>query len=114
MSDFNYHNKKFKAVSNSKYGEIGSDLIFTYQQNETIISCTYSGDRIVKGHLLGSVASNGCLHFSYHQVNIDGQLKTGKCTSHPKRMSNGKIRLHEFWEWTSGNKQKGTSILEEI
>tara|TARA_B110000259_G_scaffold11504_1_gene12482 strand:+ start:72 stop:215 length:144 start_codon:yes stop_codon:yes gene_type:complete len=25
-----------------------------------------------------------------------------------------KIRLHESWEWTSGDKSKGQSIIEEI
>lgn len=114
MPEFNYHNRKFRAISNSKHGEIGSDLVFTYQQNENILSCAYSGGVIVKGHLLGTVADDGCLNFSYHQINVDGSLKTGICTSHPKRMENGKIRLYEFWEWTSGNKQKGSSVLEEL
>lgn len=27
--------------------------------------------------------------------------------------SNGKIRLHETWEWTSGDQSKGQSIIEE-
>jgi hypothetical protein len=29
-------------------------------------------------------------------------------------MKNGKIRLHEKWQWTSGDGSKGESILEEI
>jgi hypothetical protein len=38
---------------------------------------------------------------------------TGICISKPEILENGKIRLHEFWEWTSGDKSKGTSIIEE-
>jgi hypothetical protein len=29
-------------------------------------------------------------------------------------MENGKIRLYEEWQWTSGDQSKGSSILEEI
>jgi hypothetical protein len=39
---------------------------------------------------------------------------TGKCYSTPEIMDNGKIRLHEIWEWTSGDCSKGNSIIEEI
>jgi hypothetical protein len=39
---------------------------------------------------------------------------TGICTSTPEEIENGKIRLHESWQWTSGNQSKGNSMLEEI
>jgi len=39
---------------------------------------------------------------------------TGKCTSTPELMENGKLRLHEVWQWTSGDLSECTSILEEI
>jgi hypothetical protein len=39
---------------------------------------------------------------------------TGVCFSTPKKLSNGKIRLYEKWEWTSGNYSKGNSIIEEL
>jgi len=39
---------------------------------------------------------------------------TGKCTSIPEILSNGKVRLHEEWEWTSGDKSRGCSIIEEL
>jgi hypothetical protein len=29
-------------------------------------------------------------------------------------LGNGKIRLHETWQWTSGDFSSGTSIIEEI
>lgn len=38
---------------------------------------------------------------------------TGICFSHPEKLENEKIRLHENWEWTSGDKSKGQSIIEE-
>jgi hypothetical protein len=39
---------------------------------------------------------------------------TGICFSTPEILENGKIRLHESWEWTSGDQSKGTSIIEEL
>jgi hypothetical protein len=49
----------------------------------------------------------------YHQVNNAGEIMTGICKSIPEILENGKIRLHESWEWTSGDKSKGQSIIEE-
>jgi hypothetical protein len=34
--------------------------------------------------------------------------------SRPEILANGKIRLHESWEWTSGDKSTGKSIIEEL
>jgi len=39
---------------------------------------------------------------------------TGKCYSTPEVLVDGRIRLHEMWEWTSGDYSKGQSIVEEI
>lgn len=110
---FNYHNKKFKPVQNSKNGEITDDTIFEYQQIGNMLSCLYSGSKIKKGHLIGLVDENGHIEIRYHQINNNGQLMTGICHSTPEILANGKIRLHEKWQWTSGDKSKGESILEE-
>ena len=109
-----YHNKRFRAVQNSPNGEVSSDLIFHYQQEGNILSCDYSGGQIKKGHLIGLVDPKGHINMRYHQVNERGELMTGRCSSTPETMSNGKIRLHETWQWTSGDLSEGTSVLEEI
>lgn len=49
----------------------------------------------------------------YHQVNNKNELMTGICKSKSEILENGKVRLHESWEWTSGDKSKGQSIIEE-
>lgn len=110
----NYHNKKFKSVSSSKNSEISEITIFHYKQNENIVSCTYYGDSIITGHLIAKVADNGALNMRYHQIHKNGNLMTGTCQSTPQIMANGKIRLIEKWQWTSGDKSKGASILEEL
>lgn len=46
------------------------------------------------------------IEIRYHQVTKKDKLITG--------IENVKIRLHETWGWTSGDKSKGQSIIEEI
>lgn len=110
----NYNDKKFKPVSNSENGEVSSDMIFQYKQTGHILTCNYLGIKILKGHLIGLVDDVGNINMRYHQINQNGELMTGTCNSRPELLKNGKIRLHEEWQWTSGDKSKGKSILEEI
>jgi len=111
---FNYHNKKFRPVSNSENGETSTSTIFHYQQQANILTATYQGGAIVLGQLIGLVDSKGHIDMRYQQVNQEGVLMTGYCQSTPEIMPNGKIRLHEKWQWTSGDQSTGTSILEEL
>lgn len=110
----NYNNKRFRAIANSKNGETTTETIFDYKQNGNILTSTYSGGQIVSGHLIGLVDENGKIEMRYHQVNIKGELMTGVCFSEPELTTNGKIKLHEKWQWTSGDKSKGNSVLEEL
>ncbi|NRB61871.1 MAG: n-acetylglutamate synthase [Saprospiraceae bacterium] len=111
----NYHNKKFRVISNSDHGEVTLDMVFHYEQTNNILTCSYHGGQVLKGHLIGTVdPSSGHIDMYYHQVNTAGQIMTGRCESTPEIMANGKIRLYEVWQWTSGDKLKGTSVLQEL
>ena len=111
---FSYHNKTFKPLHNSENGEVSEEVRFLYQQEGNILTCSYKGGTIVTGHLMGLVANNGIITMHYHQVNNKEELMTGTCISTPEMLPNGKIRLHENWQWTSGDKSSGTSLLEQI
>lgn len=110
----NYHDKRFRPVSNTDNGETSNETLFHYKQSGNILTSEYSGGRIKCGHLIGLVDVEGTIEMRYHQVNDKGELMTGICKSVPEILENGKIRLHESWEWTSGDKSKGQSIIEEI
>lgn len=110
----NYNNRKFKPIQNSGNAETSEETIFEYKQDGKILTCSYQGGKIVKGHLIGLVSKEGVINMRYHQINKNGELTTGLCSSKPVIMKNGKIRLHETWQWTSGNRSKGSSVLEEI
>ena len=109
-----YNNRKFKVVGNSESGDVSNDLIFHYQQVDNILTCTYDDKQILSGHLIGLVDEDGRIDMRYHQVSSQGIIKTGKCVSTPSLQSNGKLRLHEMWEWLSGDTGNGESFLEEI
>lgn len=110
----NYHNKTFRPIHNSENGETSGETIFHYRQEGNILMATYSGGRILKGQLIGLVDEDGNINMRYHQVNSLGELMTGICMSKPEILPTGKIRLHESWEWTSGDKSSGHSIIEEL
>ena len=110
----NYNNKSFRPLSSLENSETSSDTIFVYKQKGNILTSTYRGGNIIEGHLIGLVDNDGSINMRYHQINESGELMTGICSSKPEIDSNGKIKLYESWEWTSGDKSKGTSILEEI
>ncbi|MEB2773808.1 n-acetylglutamate synthase [Algoriphagus sp. D3-2-R+10] len=110
----NYNNRSFRAVQNTENGETSVETIFRYQQDTKILTAEYEGGKILKGHLIGLVDESGNINMRYHQVNNKGELMTGICLSKPEILENGKIRLHETWEWTSGDRSKGESVIEEI
>lgn len=110
----NYNNKKFKPISNTENGEISVETIFHYKQKGNLLTCEYSGGKILKGHLIGLVDEDGLINMRYHQVNKQNELMTGICKSKPEIMPNGKIRLVEEWQWTSGDLSNGSSVLQEI
>jgi hypothetical protein len=109
----NYKNKLFKPINNTANGETSNETIFRYKQTGNILTAEYTGGKIIFGHLIGLVDENGNIEMRYQQVNNQGELMTGICHSKPERLANGKIRLHETWQWTSGDKSKGLSIIEE-
>lgn len=109
----NYDNKIFRPVNNTENGETSEETIFVYRQEGNIVTASYSGGKIIMGHLIGIVHAAGQIDMRYHQINTNGDLMTGVCTSTPEILPNGKIRLHEQWQWTSGDRTSGHSILEE-
>lgn len=109
-----YNNKIFKPASNSSNGEVDNTTRFHYHQDGSIVWAEYSGGSIKKGSLIATVKEDGSLDMRYHHVNLDGQLMTGKCVSTPETMEDGRLRLKETWQWTSGDGSTGESVLEEV
>lgn len=114
MAKVNYNNRCFVSIENTPNGEVSGETIFNYQHTGDIVWATYQGGSIVKGHLIAKVDDKGVLDMRYHHINTQGSLMTGQCQSIPEILDDGRLRLHEVWQWTSGDLSSGTSIVEEI
>lgn len=110
----NYNNKKFRATATSANGDVTEGTVFVYLQDGNMVTATYTGGNILSGHLIAIANADGHLDMRYHHINTSHILMTGHCSSIPEILENGKIKLHEEWQWTSGDHARGESILEEI
>jgi hypothetical protein len=111
---YNYHNRIFRSVANSGSGEVDAQTIFKYSQLGNIVTAVYSGGHIISGNLIALVDDEGKLDMRYQHVSDQQQLMTGTCISTPEVLPNGKIRLHEKWQWTCGDRSNGESVIEEM
>lgn len=109
-----YNNRRFSTTSNTPNGEVGGDTVFDYHQAGTIVWATYSGGSIEFGTLIATVGEDNSLNMRYQHVNRGGQIMTGICHSIPEILPDGRLRLYESWQWTSGDFSFGHSIVEEI
>ena len=74
----------------------------------------YGGGSIVKGFLIATVKEDATLDARYEHVNTSGDLMTGRCKTVLEELKDGRIRLNETWQWTSGDESKGESTVEEV
>lgn len=73
-----------------------------------------TGERTLRGHLIGLINEEGKLKMVNHHINAAEKLKTGKCISTIEVLPSGKLRLHESWQWTCDDFSKGESVVEEV
>jgi hypothetical protein len=110
----NYDGRVFRPVQTGETGEADSGTTFRYFQDGDLVWAEYEGGSIAKGHLVAIADASGCLNMRYHHVNTSGELMTGICGSIPEVLPDGRLRLLEKWQWTSGDLSSGESILEEV
>ncbi|MEM8559026.1 MAG: n-acetylglutamate synthase [Bacteroidota bacterium] len=114
MSPISYDGRQFRAVSNAPNSEVSDATRFAYRQRGDVVWATYEGGGVRFGTLVASVDEDGCLDMRYAHVNTNGDLMTGTCRSTSEVLPDGRLRLHEHWQWTSGDGSAGTSVVEEI
>ena len=111
---FDYDARIFRPVANSEGGDVNGETKFHYHQRDNIVWATYAGGSVVFGTLLAKVDASGNMDMRYQHVSVDGNFKSGHCQSRPETLPDGRVRLHEQWEWTDGAEGQGVSIIEEI
>jgi hypothetical protein len=112
--NISYDSRTFAPVSSSETGEVGDGTLFHYHQKGDLVWAEYSGGEIEFGSLIAKVLADGTLDMRYQHLNAKGELMTGICRSTPELLPDGRIRLHEKWQWTSGDHSSGESVIEEI
>ena len=111
---FDYDGRTFRPRFNTESGEVTGETLFTYHQRGDVIWATYEGGHARFGTLVGTVDADGNLDFRYAHVNTEGEIMTGTCRSTREQLPDGRLRMHERWQWTSGDQSQGESILEEV
>lgn len=114
MATINYNGRIFRTAANSSEGEVDARTTFRYRQQGNIVWAEYAGGNIMFGQLVGLVSPEGQLEIRYQHVNEAGELMTGTCISTPEILNDGRLRLHESWQWTCGERASGESVVEEI
>ena len=114
MKKISYNGRVFRSVSNSGSGEVDASTTFHYHQEGALVWAEYSGGAIARGHLIAIADEDSRLDMRYQHINSAGELMTGICRTIPEELPDGRLRLHEIWQWTSGDLSFGESQLEEI
>ena len=109
-----YDDRKFASVSNSATGDVGSGTTFHYRHRGDAVWGTYEGGGVAHGTLIARVLDDGALDMRYQHITVNGVIKAGRCVSQPEILTDGRIRLHERWQWTEGGTEAGESIVEEV
>jgi len=61
----NYNDREFRPISNTDNGETSAETTFLYKQDGNILTSSYCGGKIIKGHLIGLVDGNGNIEMCY-------------------------------------------------
>jgi len=101
-------------VSPARTGDVGGDTVFEYHEEvDGTVWARYEGGAVRLGFLVGTRHRATTLDFRYAHVTADGDTATGHCTSRIELLADGRLRLHETWEWDS-REGRGTSVLDEV
>ena len=109
-----YDRRTLISQANTANGDAGGGTQFQYRQRDETIWATYEGGKVRFGTLIAVPDTAGFLNMRYQHVNQDGDIRTGVCWSAPELLPDGRVRLQEYWRWTSGDGSRGASVVEEV
>jgi hypothetical protein len=113
MNKFNFNNKKFALIQNSENGQVNTETIFNYEQDDNLVTADYFGGMIKYGKIIAELKGDE-LNMLYQCLTTDNQLKAGKALAKITLRENGKIKLSLNWEWLTNGNDKGISEYVEI
>jgi len=104
--------RRFRALTNSAGGQVSGETEFVFGQDQDVVHARYSGGAISLGFLVG-VVDGDTIDFRYVHIDRDGATSSGRSVDTIEVLPDGRLRLHERWEWESHD-GGGTSVLEEV
>jgi hypothetical protein len=107
----NYDGRRF-SPSDGVPGE--GSRVAVYRQDGDLLWGEFSGGEIRRGALTGTCAPDGTLDFAYCMVFEGGEIVSGRCSSTPTVLEDGRVRLHEEWERYGAGGSRGVSSIEEL
>jgi hypothetical protein len=113
MSKFNFDNKRFVLIQNSESGQVNSETVFEYKQQDNLVTADYFGGTIKYGKIIAELKEDE-LNMLYQCFTTDNQLKAGKAIAKISMTDKGKIKLNLNWEWLTNGNEKGVSEYIEI
>lgn len=109
-----YDGRRFRTIANAESGDVREDTLFEYHQDGDVVWATYSGGGVRFGTLVALADAAGRLEMRYQHISASGELRAGVCRSVPELLPDGRLRVHESWQWTTGDCSAGTSVIEEV
>ena len=91
-----------------------SDRVAVYRQDGDLLWGEFVGGKARHGTLAGTCGPDGQLEFAYCMVLDSGEVISGRCSSIPSYLEDGRIQLDETWERFGNHASTGTSRLHEI
>src|SRR3954452_9947661 len=106
------HGRRFRPAAEVSGGDVGTETVFEYVEDDGIVHARYGGGAVRLGFLVGT-RDGDVLRFRYAQVRADGSTATGRCESRIETLPDARLRLHEPWPWES-KEGAATSFFEEF
>lgn len=85
---FSFSGVRMRVVSTAEHGEVNTETLFEFAQDDSIVSARYAGGNVRLGYLVGATSAEG-LRFRYAQVDNRGVLDGGHSTCEVGRTTNG-------------------------
>ena len=103
---------RMHVSSTADHGVVGSDTVLEFHQRGATVWAEYCGGEVTVGFLAGTLRGTK-LEFRYTQVERSGEVHGGLSHGELERLPNGRIRIHEHFQWASRD-ESGTNIFDEI
>jgi hypothetical protein len=100
-----------RAAGDVTGGDVDAATEFRFRQAGDMVWGRYSGGAIRLGFLVGT-SDGAALRLRYSHLNTAGETASGHTVDRVEELADGRVRLHEAWQWDSRD-GSGSSVLEE-